>query len=455
MTVRPRAVLASLAGAGFLLVGAAVLSVALSSSDGDSGDGRAAARAGPAVVAPVVSHRQNPVGIWAVENNPIRASDDLFAVRFVLDRATTMQRFITGFNMEGVYTDEAGRPAPTEIRTRVRDKRSVDPRYPAPPAGLPAGWTPGTGRPGYSSGNGGIIDARLVPVAADGTPDLSRVLAEDRVNAVLRYRQSRRDFGVAEITQLLYFEFGGVALAADRPYAVVFSNAAKNPAVDSFSMNSPVTRASVAGPNGRNTLDPNAPGAIAGLDPRESISWSLDGGRRWVWGISVGDGAPFGYYAGSPTSDNGPRLPWYGWQARPGAPIESNQPYYAYGESGAETVVATGAPRATTLTRAGGYAPRGSALGVVTVRNLATGQTGRTTSLGDGLAGGALTPPVRVGVGQSYAISNTGRVAIGEADDFVRSTFDVGHGRWTFTTSGNGADRAQLYALPHPWFVSR
>ena len=453
MTRRTSVRRASFAGVAVLLavLGALALAVVGASTGTDEDEGPPQ-RTRSAVAVPARSHRSIPVGLWAVENNPIRASDDLFAMRFVLDEPSTVYRFIAGFNLEGVYTDEAGAPAPAEIRTRVRDKRSVDSRYPPPPAGLSAAWKPGAGRPGYSNGNGGVIRARLVLVKADGTPDLARVLAEERVNAVQRYKQSKAAFGVSETTQLLYFTFGGVALAADRPYAVVFSNGARTPAIDSFSLNSPVTRQSVAGPNGRNTLDPNTPGAIAGLDPRESVSWSTNGGASWIWGWQVGDGNLFGYYAASPTGDDGPRLPWYGWQPRPGAAVLSNQPYYAYAESGSYTLVARAVPRATTLTQAGGYAPRGSALGIVTVRNLTTGQTGRTASLGDGLARGRLTPSVRVAVGQSYEVSNSGRAALGQADAFIRETFDVGTGRWTFATRGQGADRAELFALPHPWF---
>jgi hypothetical protein len=209
----------------------------------------------------------------------------------------------------------------------------------------------------------------------------------------------------------------------------------------------------VAGPNGANTLDPDAPDAIAGLDPREAVTWSTDRGARWTWGWRVGRGEHFGYYQASPTGDDGPRLPWYGWQTAADARPRSKQPYYAYGQSGSYTLVVARVPRATTLTEAGGYAPKGSELGVVTVRNVTTGVTGSTPSLGDGLARGTLDQPVRVAPGQTYEISNTGTVAKAEGDEFIRTTFGVGDGEWPFTTDGQGEDRAELFALPHPWFA--
>jgi hypothetical protein len=408
----------------------------------------------PPPTAPALTNRQIPVGLWDVANTPIRDGDDLFAIRFVLDEPTPVYRFISGFNLEGVYTDETGAPAPELIRTSVEDKREDDDEAnPPPPEDLPPGWTTGDGRPGYAHGDGGIIRARLVTIDPDGTPDLGNVLAEERINAVQRYRETQEAFGVGGDTQLLYFTLDSAELEAGRPYAVVYSNAAEDPLQDFFSINSPVTRESVAGPNAQNSLDPQTPGAIAGLDPREAVTWSTDGGDEWLWGWRVGEGDLYGNYTASRTDDAGPPLPWYGWQESPDAPPASNQPYYAYGEDGSFTLVASDVPHDTTLTEAGGYAPLGSDVGVVTVRNVTTGETGSTGPLGEGLVWGSLDNPVRVRVGDTYEISNTGTVALAKADDFIRKTFHVGEGDWPFTTEDNGADRAELFALPHPWFI--
>ena len=54
-------------------------------------------------------------------------------------------------------------------------------------------------------------------------------------------------------------------------------------------------------------------------------------------------------------------------------------------------------------------------------------------------------------MGDSYEITHTGTVYKAEADGYIVSIFGVGSGAWPFTTAGHGADRAELFASPHPW----
>ena len=110
------------------------------------------------------------------------------------------------------------------------------------------------------------------------------------------------------------------------------------------------------------------------------------------------------------------------------------------------------APRAVTLTEAGGYAPVGRSAGVVTVTNLRTGATGSTAQLGSGIVKGGLTPPVPVAVGDIYTISNTGTVFKAEGDYFLQRILGLGRGSYPFSTVGYGLDRAELFALPHPFY---
>ena len=207
---------------------------------------------------------------------------------------------------------------------------------------------------------------------------------------------------------------------------MVYQNVDSNPRENFVSINSPVTSVQAAGPNGRNTLDPDAHGAIAGLDPREVVAWSLDGGDSWGWGREVGAGPIPGDYTMS--GDDAVKLPWYSWQEPGSGAMHSNQPYYAYHESGRYTVKLRSAPQATTLTEAGGYGPEGKAVGVVTVRNLRTGAVGHTSHLGNGMVKGALDPPVVVGRGDSYEISNSGTVAKAEGDLFLQKMGLIGRG---------------------------
>lgn len=393
--------------------------------------------------------RDIPVGIYNVNNSGMtQGPSRIYAIRFVLDRPSRIFRFYSGMNWEGVYADPSGTPAPDEIRSSVL--RKGDPS-PPPPPDLPAGWTPGTGRPHYAHGTGGVMRARLVGMKPDGTPDLGRVLAEDTFPALARYRRLKAEFDFDGRSGLVYAEFGGAVIPAGVPHFVIYQNVDPSPRENFVSMQSPVTSVEAAGPNATNTLDASAPGAVAGLDPREVVGWSLDGGNSWGWGREVGAGpVPGDYTMGG---DDAVRLPWYAWQEGPGAPVESNQPYYAYAETGSYTVRLKSAPRATTLTEAGGYGPRGKDVGVVTVRNLRTGAVGRTEFLGSGMVTGDLDLPVPVERGDSYEISNSGSVVKAEGDVFLQKMGLIGPGRTPWETVGHGYDRAELFALPHPWFA--
>jgi hypothetical protein len=367
------------------------------------------AEAGP------VGKRAIPVGVSNVNNQAFTSGRYVYAIRFVLDRNTRVHRFFSGFSLEG--TSKLG------------------------------------GRPHYAHGNGGTVWARLVQVDRKGRPDLGRVIASERVNPVKRYFQTLSAYRIYPFrTVFLHFNMGGVKLRRGRMYAMTYANASRLPRQHWFSTNSPVVKASEAGPNGRNTLDAKAPGAIMGLDPREAVGWSVNRGRRWVWGRRVGGGPARYSYAGSATTDNGTRLPWYAWQARPGVRPRSNQPYYGYQQSGSFTMLLRAAPRAVTLTEAGGYAPVGRSAGSVTVTNLRTGATGTTAQLGSGIVKGPLSTPVSVAAGDSYTISNTGTVFKAEGDYFLERILGLGRGSYPFSTVGYGLDRAELFALPHPFY---
>jgi hypothetical protein len=134
--------------------------------------------------APAAANRSVPVGIYNVNNSALTEGPSrIYAMRFVLDRPAHIFRMYSGMNWEGTYVDELNQPAPVEIRSAALNKGYPSP---PPPANLPAGWTPGTGRLHYAHGNGGTIRARLVPMRPDGTPDMSTVLAEETYPALKR-----------------------------------------------------------------------------------------------------------------------------------------------------------------------------------------------------------------------------------------------------------------------------
>jgi hypothetical protein len=407
------------------------------------------------IAQPASAARDIPIGVHNL--NGARNQDGpnrIWAMRFVIDHDAKIDRLFTGFNMEGVYTDHSNNPAPVELRTRQIDKG-----YGSPPAptNLPAGWTTGTGRIDYGHGNGGQVRARIVPMNADGTPNLNQVLAQDTFFPVERYIATKSEFAIGDRAGLVYSRFGGVALSAHTPYWVIYQNIDPNPGMNYVSYNSPVIKDSEAGPNARNTLDANAPGAIMGLDPREVVAWTWDSGGTWTWGREVGGGGPFipGDYVGSTTSDDGTRLPWYAWQETGTTKLKSNQPFMSYPDSsGSYTVRYLNAPHDVTLTNAGGYAPIGSNIGVVTVRNTRTGQTGKTVALGSGIKRGALDQPVTIVKGDTYEVTNSGVVWKEQGDNFLLSMGIVGPTAISAQTVGQNNDMAQLFAGPHPYYES-
>lgn len=161
----------------------------------------------------------------------------------------------------------------------------------------------------------------------------------------------------------------------------------------------------------------------------------------------------FGDYVGSGDSDV--KLPWYAWQSRSLAPLESNQPYYAYTEAGEYTLSVTNGSHAATVTKAGGYAPAGFNVGVVTV----TAASGRATtaSLGSGLQEGTLSQALLIAPGETFTISNVDAgavrgVAKAEGDAFLQQLGLVGSSK-PYATASNGYDRAELFVSPHPLYA--
>jgi hypothetical protein len=383
-----------------------------------------AARALPLVAAalalapatPASAARDIPVAAANTNDQNLKNPSWRYAVRFVLDEDTGIHRFFTGFKAlgaGGVFADQ--------------------------------------GSGGYGKGDGGLMNAQLVTVKADGTPNLGNVLAQETVTAAQRYTEIKRNYGITTVSGDTYFNFGGAPVKANTMYAVVVRNVHANPAGNYFSINSPDMKESEAGPQAYNNIDPAKRGAVGGLDAREAVAWSIDAGASWVWGRLVGQG----YYTGSATTDDGTRLPRYGWTSVAGnIKPQSNQPYLNYWQkcSGC-TLTLKGAPRAVTLTEAGGYSPVGANVGVVTVTNLRSGQTGRTGSLGSGMKRGALSTPVRIETGDSYTITTSGTVYKNPADNFMAVLYRFGDplGQFPFSTTGT-AQRAEVFATPHPWF---
>src|SRR5262245_49753867 len=127
--------------------------------------------------APALAARSVPVGLANSTDQNLRDSRWLYAQRFVLDRDTTLYRFFSEMKSKGATWDE--NPGP---------KCST--------------YGPGC----YGAGDGGRIEARLVTVKADGTPDLSHVLAQETVDPRARYAETKAAYAISTISLFWYFK---------------------------------------------------------------------------------------------------------------------------------------------------------------------------------------------------------------------------------------------------------
>ena len=277
------------------------------------------------------------------------------------------------------------------------------------------------GRDGYGHGDGGIEYGRIVEVDnATGLPTAT-VLGGEQVNGCEAQRRAAQEFRLSENHQIHFVQFPAVPLAANQMYAFVLSNVDADPGNGGASSDGNYTSANLnfaeldqMGPNGKNTLDPNSPGATFDLDPRETTMWSDDSGATWKFGDEVG-----WYDVG-----NGEGRMWPGGYRIAGGPnVPAGWVYMNWPDEGQASITYT-ALNNETLTYAGGASSEED-VGVIRVENLETGDSAATENLGTGLVGGTLSKPVPVTEGQRYVVSSDGTVDTGSAD-FGEKVFDFG-----------------------------
>ena len=185
------------------------------------------------------------------------------------------------------------------------------------------------GSVGYAKGSGGMLRASLFPVLPDGRPDLSRRLAREEFPPCARYAG-----GAVAIA-------ANVAVEAGQELALVVDNADPQPNDNFFSLSFLYTRSGLVGANGRNERNAGAADGAYGLDPRELVGWSADGGANWQL-----PGGPYG--------------PGYGKAFIPTYVLEyadngrSGQPYYtASAIDGTYTMVYPSVPVRWTIAEIG------------------------------------------------------------------------------------------------------
>ena len=302
------------------------------------------------------------------------------------------------------------------------------------------------GRDGYGSGDGGIEYGRIVDVdPATGLPG-DQVLGAEKVNGCDAHQRSQREFGLQDTHQVHYVEFAPVTLEANRMYAFVLSNDDSDPGQgggdsDGNHMSPNLNFADLEdmGPHAANTLDPQAPGAAYGLDPRETTMWTQDSGETWRFGDEVG-----WYDVG-----NGEGRMWPGgYRIVDGPDVPNGWIYMNWPDEGRASITYT-ATAGVTLTTAGG-ASQDSDVGSITVENLTTGESASTAGLGSGLVSGPLDRPLQVAEGQKYVVSTDGRVDTGSAEywDAVFNLASDGPGRYDSScpNCSKSLDHPMLYA---------
>lgn len=375
--------------------------------------GGKAMRFGAGAVQPGGTNRYIPVspaGYLGQFN--LSSSKYIMGFRFVLDKDTTIDRWYFAINGEGASC--VG------------------------------------GRTGYGSGNGGTHFGRIVEAdPATGLP-MSTVLASESVNGCTAHNRSKSEFGLNTTHQIHFVQFSPLALKAGKLYAFLLSNTDPSPGNggssgggNHMSPNMNFAKLADLGPNGQNTLDAKAPGAVSGLDPRETTMWSKDSGASWLFGDKVG-----WYDVG-----NGEGKMWtVGYRVAGGESVAHGWPAMNWPDQAKSSITYRNVPKDTVLTDAGGASFSG-AVGVVTVKNDKTGVSASTPSLGSGLPVGKLSQPVPVKAGESYTVSNSGVVDNGSGGAGQGRVFGIGSRLpWIITKNSGSSDVPQLFALPHPYY---
>jgi hypothetical protein len=278
---------------------------------------------------------------------------------------------------------------------------------------------------GYGAGSTGVLRATTHPVRPDGEPRTSVTL-----------RRSAFVPGAAE-------RGGSVSLRLHLPVragqelATVVRNVARDPASDYFSVNFLYSARGVLGANGRNERRADARDEYYGLDPRELVGWSRDGGSSWRL-----PGAPYGARNGRAF------LPTYVQQYADGS-ADGQFYYWSAPIRGGVTMVYPDVPRAWTITRLAAFT-NGSGAATVSLR--VDGARRASTRLsGSGFLSAPIVP-VTVSKGATVTVTTTaGEHGLALSQQFADRVWAelVGLGtRYRWYLEGEPQSAVPVYPLP-------
>ncbi|MBV9212838.1 MAG: hypothetical protein JOZ25_04235 [Actinobacteria bacterium] len=286
------------------------------------------------------------------------------------------------------------------------------------------------GRNGYGRGNGGSWYVTTHPVRPGGAPDMSRTLASDDL------RPCRRGSG-ADVRQGVVRLPLDLAVTEGEEYATVIRNADAAPGRNYTSTNFLYANAGIEGANGRDERSPATTDSYYGLDPRELVGYSADGGRHWS--------LPGGQYGRARGRDF---LPTYVQEFAQALP--AGQPfYYARPPSRSpQTMLFSNVSRPWTIVALGAYTPMRFP-GTLTLK-VDGAVRDRVPVAGPGMIRSGI-PPVTVLPGQTVEVSSDG-LAIG---DVVADTawgrlmgMDRPTADWRLEGGRDFSSAAPIYPLP-------
>jgi len=315
------------AGAGGM--GQAGMGMGGATQGGDSGNSSGGGSGGSAGAGSgLLTNRANSiaVGIENVNDSPLKQADYRALLRFVPDATISIDRIYFGFKLRGATC-----------------------------------WD--SGAAGYGAGDGGTLHASLVNIdAATGLP--ATEITSETVNVCERQDEAAAEVGQDPVMVWVNLE---ATLQGGTLYGLIVSNAHANPAENFFSFNMPLADTALAGPHAGNELDMNAGGGILGLDPREHVAWSTDGGASWAYGSLNGQ---YRSYMNDHDQDHpATRMPQYGFRLTSGQML-GVQPYYAYSTdcTNCSTTFAN-ARYARSFSELGGFTASGADVGTLTIKN--------------------------------------------------------------------------------------
>lgn len=287
------------------------------------------------------------------------------------------------------------------------------------------------GRVGYGLGTGGSWRVTTHAVLPGGQPDLAHVLVRQDL------RPCRDPSSVVDVRQGVVRLAMGLPVVQGQEYATVIRNADAAPARNFTSVNFLYSRAGIVGANGRNERSPAAQDTYYGLDPRELVGYSRNGGRSWSL-----PGGPYGQPGGRNF------LPTYLQQYADGT-VEG-QPYYrADGASTASRTMVFGNVKQPWTIRALGAVLARPGTGYLT---LAVGSAVRARALVSGTrVVRASISPVVVRPGETVKVTATGLTIQDVAADTawgLLAGMNLPSAPWRVQDDPNFSHAVPIYALP-------